>query len=350
MKSRGLPVWRLRQAALYATNRNMRKSLLQISIIAVASVLLVSCATTDPAEDKPDSKEAQSKGFLSQLTEETQGFSNPDGFMPPGLMSGGNRKQLKELETKSTQDLLTLKADEDIIFTDPDNPYADIKELDEAFSLQSERSKQWQQSYSKALRDARRSGKPILIWFHDSKYSPASQKISAELFKSDAFEDWAKDNLIRVCYDKSAEYDTTAPNKDQNVIIGNLATKKKEYVMRAFSHYGVKGTPNVIILTPDGRQVASWKGYSGGNSKNVMDRIRQDVETANKQFSDFKKHLSSAGYRDWTGKNGTKIFAKFVRYDPKKNMVWLKEFDGTQFSSSLNLLSDEDRAYVDKRQ
>ncbi len=333
----------------------MKTSLLHILSLAAIVGTLTSCSltsqTTDGKKSDNDNKESQPKGILSQLTEGEQGFSNPEGFIPAGLMSGGNSAQAKVEEAQDVKEILAADRNKDIVFTDPDNPYADIKELDDAFNAQNERAKQWQQSFSKALRDARRSGKPILIWFHDSKYSPASQLISNELFRSSKFESWAGENLVRVCYDKSATYEQTPTEKQQDaVVISDLTTKRREYVQRAFSHYGVKGTPNVIVLTPDGRLVNSWKGYSGGNSKSVMDRIKQDVESANRQFESFKGRLRDSGFRDWTGKNGTKIFAKFVRYDKKKNMVWLKEFDGTQFSSSLNLLSDEDRTYVEKRQ
>ena len=311
--------------------------------------LLASCTTTVLTDESDDSRKRTS-GSLSQLVADTytDGFSSSyDGYVPPGLVNNSfsGSTNSKEIEEKAAQDLLSMKADENIIFTDPDNPYAEIEELDKAFEMKNERAKQWQQSFWSAMRDARRAGKPVLIWFHDSRFSPASTRLASELLQTDKFEDWARDNIIRIRYDKSAEYKTPQDNQARG-IYGDLASRKREYVQKAFEHYNVRGTPHLVILTASGKQVSSWNGYSGGNANHVMARIQKDVDIANKQFSEFKERLRDAHYRDWIGKNGTVLFAQFLRYDPKKKIVWLKEFDGTQFSTSFKSLSAKDQEYV----
>lgn len=322
----------------------MRTVCVSILTILVLGVL-PSCVTspTDDTADKASTPIPGATGGLSSLSAVT-----PDTYIPGQPMgSSVPGATPKMLQASSPEELMNMVDVGDLVFTDPDNPYADIKELDEAFSTQKERAKQWRQNYYEALRDARRSGKPILIWFHDSKYSPPSQQLSGEVLKNSNFEPWAKDNLICLCYDKSGDYRPSAKEiRTGSESVDSVQNRRKEYVKKAFEHFGVRGAPGVIILAPDGTRISSWHGYVSGNSQHVVERIRHDVSLANKQFETLKERLEKSGFRYWTGKNDTKIFASFVRYIPKTKTVWFKEFDGSQFKAELDKLSASDQALI----
>ena len=59
----------------------------------------------------------------------------------------------------------------------------------------------WFESYTEAMRVARKKGKPILLLFTNSDRNPASRDLSRELFSKSEFETWAGDNVVRLRVD-----------------------------------------------------------------------------------------------------------------------------------------------------
>ena len=120
----------------------------------------------------------------------------------------------------------------------------------------------------------------------------------------------------------------------------------KEYVSKAPSMFGVRGTPVLLIMSPDGTKVDTLRGYYNGQSRLYFDQIKNSVKLANQPYEKFKKTLIPKGYRTWTGANGNTWFAKLSRYSEKDQAVWLQEFDGHQNKTSLRSLSEEDRKWI----
>ena len=92
-----------------------------------------------------------------------------------------------------------LTPEEDIVFTDPDNPEAKLPEL--STLLSAPKRGPWEESETIAKQRAAREGKPLLIWFTDSARSPMCKALAQELFATPDFEKWASEKLIRLRVD-----------------------------------------------------------------------------------------------------------------------------------------------------
>ena len=203
---------------------------------------------------------------------------------------------------------------------------------------QRKENERWIQSYPTALREAQSSGKPILIWFHHSVGSPPSKKLGTELLHTKEFEDWAKKNVVRVCYDQAEKFESEPVYRKRQ--------KMLEYVKKAPSLFGVRGTPVLLVMSPDGSKVDTLRGYYTGQNALYFDQIKNSVKLAKQQYEEFKKTLIPKGYRVWTGVNGNTVFAKLSRYSEKTQTLWLQELDGHQSRTSLKRLSLEDRTWL----
>lgn len=308
-------------------------SLLKFPILMISALILCACSGTSPEEAKPKVQ----KSTFEQMKE---AMDSSIANAPPGLIGGeGDMKGAKQLTASTPEEMLRMQGGDSqaAFFTDAHDPDAPIPGLEEAFASQNANQK-WIQSYTQAVREAHHTGKPILIWFHHSKGSPPSAKLGAELFNTPDFEEWAKKNVIRVCYDQGEEFG--------NEQMGLIAKKKRAYVRKAPSIFGVRGTPVLLIMTPNGNKVDTIRGYYTGQNKLYFDQIKNDVKLATAQYEEFKKTLIPKGYRTWTGRNGNTLFAKLSRYDPENRIVWLQEADGHQAKTSIQNLSEADRTWV----
>lgn len=306
------------------------------SYAILLSALLASCGTIDKSGEDNNEQVKISTGDISA-----------DAYIPGGMDSHLQGKG-ERMSAKKEKELLDLVRDEDIAYTDPDDPYADIQEIDEAFMRKKQTAQLWGQSYDTALREARTTGKGILIWFHDKRLSPPSKYLDSELFSQKEFLGWAKDNLVLLCYDKNATYRPEKRMNEQGFQISEKSIKirKDEYVDGMFSRFSIRGAPAVVMVSPDGQQIDSWSGYKRGTKDFVFDKIKNNVNISRQKFEEFKKRLARQGYKEWRGRNGSSLFAKFTRYDSNKSEVWLREFDGRQTKTKLAGLISEDQQWV----
>ncbi|MEG1508550.1 MAG: hypothetical protein RR373_07955 [Akkermansia sp.] len=311
------------------------------SFLILLPIFLTACHTTLPDEDKVSSPQ--------HITSSDSSTSSGIDSYVPGSM-GSATPAPPPIQATNQKDLLNMIANEDIAFTDPDNPLADIKEIDDAFEGKKLAKLSWTQSYGEALKEARRSGKPILIWFHDSKFSPPSKLLGTELLSTKEFISWCKDRLILICYDKTAQYSNEKRQDANGKIIDAwaIAEKKQNYIKKAFEHFNVKGAPCIAILAPDGEQIDSWNGYSTGTSKLIFDKIKNSTNLGLDHFDEIKKKFTQLGFRTWAGSNGIEVFAILTRYNEKTSDVWLKEFDGHQIKTKIQKLNKIDQDWIQK--
>lgn len=312
---------------------------LHVCMLLVSSCLLCSCATEriyKNTEDQSLNAPGSTGGGMDL------GVAGIDIAMPGGMGTAA-MLNAKQIQAQSMEEMMKAAPVGEIFFTDPDNPDADIKEIDDAFSAKVSRKKSWQQSYAAALREARRNGKPILIWFHDSKNSPASISLGREVLTRGDFDSWSNNNLVRLRYDRFEKF---APDKNSTESESSQALKKELYVKKAFEHFGVKGTPAIVMLSPDGQRLITIKGYKTNQMNSLMQQIKHTASIGVKQHEDLKKRLAPRGYRTWTGKNDNRIFAQLTRFDEKSGNVWFKEFDGTVTKTKIDMLSPQDQAWL----
>jgi thioredoxin-related protein len=234
-----------------------------------------------------------------------------------------------------------LTPEEDIVFTDPDNPEASLPELTTLLSSAPKRRGPWEQSETIAKRRATREGKPLLIWFTDSGRSPMCKALNEELFSNPAFEEWAVDKLIRLRVDANIQVD------DPDLSLGDKESRLvdlKGYVARMKKQYKVLGHPMMVLLNPGGEVIGRYRGYKRGDADYTWGLIKQGEAASTHAYQAWRASMEAKGYREWTDRQDRKVFAKLVSY--AQGTLILIEPDGTRSRTQEGKLSKEDREWI----
>ncbi len=231
--------------------------------------------------------------------------------------------------------------EEDIVFTDPDNPEASLPELSEIITDPKQRKGAWEKSIVLSKRMSARQGRPLLIWFTDSARSPLCKSMSDELLSKGDFQTWAEDHLIRLRVDESE----MVADPDRSLAeIETMRTRHRAYVNQLRKQYKVLGYPSLVLLGPDGKVQAHYRGYERGQPDYTWGLLKQGVAVADRQYQEWMKGLEKKGYRRWTDRQGRNVFAKLISY--RDGMLTLIEPDGTRSRTSELKLSDADRLWI----
>jgi thioredoxin-related protein len=237
-----------------------------------------------------------------------------------------------------------LTPEEDIVFTDPDNPDSSLPELSTLLSATPKRRGPWEQSESIAKRRAAREGKPLLIWFTDSARSPMCKALNEELLSTPDFEKWAAEKLIRLRVDANAQVD------DPDLSLGDKETRLvdlKNYVERMKKQYKVLGYPGMVLLNPSGEVIGRYRGYKRGDANFTWGLIKQGEAASSHAYESWRASLVKKGYREWSDRQDRKVFAKLTSYS--NGSLTLIEPDGTRSRTHENKLSDTDRAWINEQ-
>lgn len=241
---------------------------------------------------------------------------------------------------------LQFTPEEDIVFTDPDNPDAALPELGSILAAAPKKRGPWEESETIARKRSSREGKPLLIWFTDSSKSPMCRALDQELFSTPDFATWAGENLVRLKVD--ANVGATEFVNDPDISLGEKETRRIDaanYVKRLKKQYKALGYPSVLVLNPGGGVVGRYRGYSRGEAEFYWGRIKHAVAASNHSHEAWQKSLEAKGYREWSDGRGRSIFAKLVAY--KDGTLILVEPDGNRCKTDEDKLSKEDRAWID---
>jgi len=121
----------------------------------------------------------------------------------------------------------------------------------------------WETDFEKALATAKASGKYMLLDFSGSDWCGWCIRLEKEVFSQDAFNDFAKENLVCVLVDFPRAKEQTDELKQQNL---ELARK-----------YDIKGYPTIIILSPNGEPVGIT-GYLQGGPWEYARHLKKIIE------------------------------------------------------------------------
>lgn len=229
---------------------------------------------------------------------------------------------------------------EDIVYTNPDDPDAEIPELASIFA--SQKSGPWEENERAAKIRSYREGKPLLIWFTDSQRSPMCKAISEELFSQHKFGDWANEKIIRLKVDSNLigvgkDLDTVGDSED-------LRARRRAYAAEMKKRYKVMGYPSIIVLSPSGALVGSSRGYKRGDGEFVWGKIKHAEAVSTAAYSSWRKGLENKGYREWRDRRDRRVFAKLTSYS--NGTLTLIEPDGFRSKTKETNLSDADRNWI----
>ena len=234
---------------------------------------------------------------------------------------------------------LHFTPEEDIVFTDPDNPDAKLPELSSL--LPAPKRGPWEISETIAKQRAAREGKPLLIWFTDSARSPMCKALAQELFATPAFEQWASEKLIRLRIDAQQQVTDPDLSLDEK---GTQLVEIKDYVTRLKKQYKALGYPSVFLLNPSGEVIGRYRGYKRGEAEYFWGQLKHGEAVSTTAYQGWRSGLENKGYREWHDRKDRKVFAKPTAY--ANGMVTLIEPDGTRSRTHENQLSDQDRAWL----
>ncbi|MFD2255446.1 thioredoxin fold domain-containing protein [Luteolibacter algae] len=294
----------------------------KLMLAGATGVLLAACAKNDEKKPEPFGP----TGIPPAL----RASSGTDGGT--AIIPGGNAKT----------NPIAVTPQEDIVFTDPDNPDAGIPELESLMAAP--KKGPWEESITIARQTAAREGKPILIWFTDSARSPMCKALSAELFATKEFGKWAEDKVVRLRIDSNVSVDDPDLSLDEKV---NRQVEMKDYVKRLKKRYKVLGHPFVLMLNPSGEVIGRYRGYKRGEADYFWGLIKQGEVASSTAYKSWRKGLEDKGYRDWEGKGGRKVFAKLVSYS--KGTLVLIEPGGERYKTHESKLSRKDRKWIDEQ-
>ena len=137
----------------------------------------------------------------------------------------------------------------------------------------------WLTDYEKAAAQAKKEGKLILVDFNGSDWCPPCIGLRKQVFDTDTFKTWAKENVILLDIDFPRRTPQAAAQKKHNQ---TLAKK-----------YEIRGFPTVLFLTPQGRIVARH-GFAQGGPAAWIKKIDAKVKAYKKDPASVKGELSAA--------------------------------------------------------
>jgi thioredoxin-related protein len=234
---------------------------------------------------------------------------------------------------------LNITPQEDIVFTDPDNPDAELPEL--ATLLSNAKRGPWEESETIAKQRSVREGKPLLIWFTDSNTSPMCKALSQELFSTNDFGNWATEKLVRLRIDANVKV------TDRDLDLGSAEDRRiaiKNYGSELKKRYKVMGYPSLILLSPSGEVIGRYRGYKRGEADFLWGQLKHGEAISSEAYKGWRAGLEKKGYREWQDRKDRKIFAKMTSYS--KGTLTFIEPDGTRSKTQESSLSDKDRAWI----
>jgi thioredoxin-related protein len=293
--------------------------------LLILPLLLAACGVLGK-KDPPEQPFGPS-GIPPQLRARTSG--DADGGQ--ALLPGGN--------VVPQAPPANMTPEEDIVFTDPDNPTAALPELTTLLANPSRGP--WEESETVARRRSVREGKPVLIWFTHSERSPMCRALSEELFSTPDFERWAAEKVIRLRVDANTRV------ADPQLSIGerdNREVELRRYVSELKKRYNVLGHPSVVVLNPGGEVISRPRGYKRGQAEYFWGLLKHAEAVSSTAYVGWRAELEKKGYRDWTDREGRTVFAKLARYVDGE--LVLIEPDGTRSRTREAKLSSADRDWI----
>jgi thiol:disulfide interchange protein len=103
--------------------------------------------------------------------------------------------------------------------------------------------------------------KPILLEFTGSDWCPPCKMMDKQVFSTEAFQKFAGSNLIFVKLD----FPQAKPQTDE-IKARNEALAKK---------FNVEGFPTVVLLSPEGKELAREVGYMGGGAEGFISWVKK---------------------------------------------------------------------------
>ena len=120
------------------------------------------------------------------------------------------------------------------------------------------------ESLDAILKQAQSAGKPVVLEFTGSDWCPPCKMMQKEVFSTDAFKKFADSDILFVKLD----FPNSRAQAD-DVKTRNRALAEK---------FNVEGFPTLVVLSPEGEELARQVGFMGGGPDAVIDWIKKSAK------------------------------------------------------------------------
>jgi thioredoxin-related protein len=301
------------------------KHIFQRAVALLLAVGITACGTTDTPK-KPEPTDEQKAFGPTGIPPQLRTKTNDDTTTGTTTVTPGGKRDTSGM---------SLTPMEDIVFTS-ETQVPQLAEL-----LAAPKAKIWEESETIARRRSAREGKPLLLWFTNSKFSPNCKALEQELFSKADFGAWATEKLVRMKVD--AGFQATDPE----LSIAETETRTidvKHYTAALKKRFKVMGHPTLILLNPSGEVIGRYAGYKRGSADFTWGLLKHAESVSTRAYTAWRADMEKRGYRDWQDRRGRKAFAKAVGYT--KGELILIDPDGSRFRTRGDQLSDTDRTWL----
>ena len=133
---------------------------------------------------------------------------------------------------------------------EPGGAEAWTAKVDAALAAAAKPAPTWGTDFEAALREAKRTGRPILANFTGSDWCGWCKKLKAEVFDLPAFREWAAERVVLL------EVDFPRQRR-----LPDALAQQNERLLR---RYGVRGFPTVLLLDGEGKRLGELGYLRGG--------------------------------------------------------------------------------------
>jgi thioredoxin-related protein len=124
-------------------------------------------------------------------------------------------------------------------------------------------SQEWLTDYDTAMAQATNENKHVLVFFTGSDWCPPCKRIKKNLYNSDTFKEYAKENLVLVIAD--------FPKRKENKL-----SPEQEAKNRALAKvFNPRGFPTTIILDTSGDELNRWVGYDPAGAESYIQQFKE---------------------------------------------------------------------------
>lgn len=119
----------------------------------------------------------------------------------------------------------------------------------------------WSDDYAKALEQAKKENKKVLLDFTGSDWCGWCIKLDKDVFSKPEFKEYAKQNLVLV------EVDFPQGKR--------LPKKTQEQNEKLKNEFKVEGFPTLVLLDPEGKKLGEVVGYVQGGPKGFIAKLEE---------------------------------------------------------------------------
>jgi thioredoxin-related protein len=127
-------------------------------------------------------------------------------------------------------------------------------------------SQEWMLDYDSAMAKAKVEEKPVLVFFTGSDWCRPCMMIKDNVYSTDAFKEFASENLILVMAD--------FPKRPQNKLSPDQEQKNKALAQV----FRPRGFPTSVLVNTEGQELNRWVGYDRSGAEGYIEKFKEAAE------------------------------------------------------------------------